>query len=332
MRIVFVTDGSLALGMGHVQQSTTLARRLREAAEVSFLTKSAEPVVDKIGQAGFAVARLADDAAILRGLQASPPDVVVFDKVDVDEALARDIRATVQAGLVIFTNLTRANDHAHVAVTAGIGSRHENLSYRDERTGTQTYFGPKYWILGPEFYDLAAKGRAPTDAVRRVLLIFGGSDPCNLTAAALGALLESGNSLHLDVVLGAHFGWDAEVASVLAAHASRRDDVTLLRNISDVAQRMYAADLVLASPGLSAVEALCVGSPVILLPQNEMGREAYRDFFRMVERDEVAQLPDMIERRDFTRPTDPQIARMEIGQGISELVSVILRLGTETRA
>lgn len=327
MKISFVTDGGLTLGMGHVQQSTTLAKELRGSADVSFVTKSAEPVIAMIEAAGFEATRLDDDAAILRHLAAAPPDVVLFDKLDVAEELAREIRATLPSGLAIFTNLTAANRHAHLAVTADIGSRFENISYEDAETGTTYYFGPKYWILRREFYEFRRKGKAPPAHVGKVLLIFGGSDPKNLTSAVLDKLLELPQPLRVDVVLGASFGHDAEVAAVLARRVEQAVLVAIHRNIQDVAARMYAADLVLASPGLSAFEALCVGTPVIVIPQDDLQRDTYRGFVRMIERHEVGLLGGILERREFTYPDEQHIAAMQIGQGVSELVSRILSLG-----
>jgi spore coat polysaccharide biosynthesis predicted glycosyltransferase SpsG len=327
VKITFVTDGGLELGMGHVGQSTTFAKELREHAEVSFLTKSSERVVAMIRDAGFPVVALPDDDAIFAHLAAAPPSVVVFDKLDVAEALARRIRTELPSGLAIFTNLTDANAHAHLAVTADIGSRFENVSYTDEKTGTLTYFGPKYWVLRREFYEYQRKRKAPPAAVTRALLIFGGSDPANLTSVVLDELLGMAAPPRIDVVLGAHFGHDADVAAVLARRSPAAEAVLLHRNIKNVAELMFAADLVVASPGLSAFEALCVGTPVVVIPQDALQGDTYRGFMRMLERIEASQLPGMLARKDFTYPADPAIARMEIGQGVGELVTRILELG-----
>lgn len=314
------------MGMGHVQQSTTLAEELRDRAQISFLTKSGDPVLAMIREAGFGATRLGSDTEILLRLRSLQPDIVIFDKLDVAEELAREIKQGLNVGLVIFTNLTLANRHADVAITADIGSRFKNVVFRDESTGTMYYYGPRYWILRRGFYEYKRRGKAPPAATERILLLFGGSDPANHTARALEALLGLDQVSKLDVVLGAHFAHTASVNSVLERHSGKSARVSVHHNVKNVAELMYFADLVLASPGLSAFEALCVGTPVIVMPQDSLQRDTYQGFMRLLGCDEIGQLGGLLKRRDFTFPQDDQIAAMEIGEGVSELVSVILNL------
>lgn len=310
--------------MGHVQQSITIAQELGSAAQVRFLTKSGPAVLAKIRESGFEADRLDSDMELLRTLVSADPDIVIFDKLDVAEELARDIKARLRARLVIFTNLTEANRYADVAVTADIGSRFQNVTFTDEATKTRYYYGPKYWVLRREFHEYRRRGKRSRAPVERVLLMFGGSDPADITSVALEQLLQREHTPAVDVILGAHFGHEHAVREVLDRHSSRRATVTLHRNISNVAEMMFDSDLVLASPGLSAFEALCVGTPVIVVPQDELQRDTYRGFMRMLERDELGRLGGMIDRAEFTYPDDEHIAAMEIGEGVAELKQVIL--------
>lgn len=324
LTICFVTDGGGQMGMGHVQQSTTFARELMSKADVSFLTKSDETIVTKIVENGFEATRHESDDGILRHLKSKNPDIVIFDKIDVAEELARGIKQTLSARLVIFTNLTSANRYADVAVTADIGSRFENVRIVDEETKTIYFYGPKYWVLRPEFYEYQRRKKVLVARPERVLLIFGGSDPANLTSASLEQLLLLDRPFKLDVILGAHFCHEDDVLKILQQFEGKSQVVTVYRNISNVAELMYAADLVLASPGLSAFEALRVGTPVIVVPHDTLQRDTYQGFMRMLERDELWKLGDMIEKGNFTYPNDEQIARMEIGEGVQELKEVIM--------
>lgn len=320
------------MGMGHVQQSTTLARELRTKADVCFLTKSDDTVLTAIRESGFEATRLQSDAEILQHLTKLNPDVIVFDKINVEEKLARDIKRTLKAGLVIFTNLTGANKYADVAVlqrsadlTADIGNRFKNVAYTDNDTNTLYYYGPKYWVLRPEFYEYKSKGKVSSCKPEHILLTFGGSDPSNLTSAVLDELLGLDRMLWIDVILGAHFGHDDSVKHVLERHPRKRANVTVHRNIKNVADLMYKADLTVTSPGLSMFEALCVGTPIIVIPQDALQRDTYRGFMHILERDEISKLGGMIERAEFTYPHEEHIAMMKIGEGVSELVEVILR-------
>ena len=319
------------MGMGHVQQAVTVAKELRGKADICFLTKSGETIVTAIRESGFDTTRLPGDAEILAHLKDLDPDIIVFDKIDVNEELARDIKTTLRAGLVIFTNLTGANKYADVAVTADIGSRFENVSFKDKGTNTLYYYGPKYWVLRPEFYQYKKRGKTASRKPERILLMFGGSDPCRLTPVVLEELLGMDRAYNITVVLGAHFGPEDSVNEVLERYPAKRTNVTVLRNIQNVPQLMYEADLVIASPGLSVFEALCVGTPVIAMPQDKLQRDTYQGFIQMLERDEVEKLGSMVEKGGFTYPQENHIARMEIGEGVPELMEVILRSGRAGR-
>jgi len=330
-RICVITDGGQQMGMGHVQQSTTLAKALRRSADVFFLTKSDEHVVAAISEAGFKVSALADDAQIFAFLQSAPPDMVLFDKIDVDVGLARQIRAGLPSRLVIFTNLTAANAVAHMVVlqrAADLGtdpaSRFRNETFTDPTSGTRYFYGPRYWVLRPEFHTYRQRGKTPRRPPQRILLAFGGSDPTNLTSVVLDTLL-GGETVHaIDVILGRHFAHQDAVERVLERHPERRQAVTLHRNVSNVAELMYAADLAITAAGISMFEALCVGTPVIVIPQDTLQRDTYRGVMRLLEADELAQLEDIIGRGDFSSSATPIIAAMEIGDGLEELIDSIL--------
>lgn len=327
MRICFITDGGSQAGMGHVQQSITLAKELRDQAEITFLTKSDQTILTMIREEGFLASSLRTDDEIMDHLTASDPDVVVFDKIDVEERLAAEIKTTLDARLIIFTNLTSANRHADIAVTADIGSQFQNVVYTDPTTNTLYYYGPKYWVLRPEFYEYKKKGKTLTGEVQHILLMFGGSDPTDVTSAALDALLASKTSPEIDLILGAHFAHDDSLNRVLARYSGA--SVTVHRNIRNVAELMYKADLAVTSPGLSVFEALCVGTPVIVIPQDALQRDTYSGFMRILERDQVGRIGSMIDKRQFTYSDDASIVQMEIGEGVSELVGLIL--GSPTR-
>lgn len=331
LRICVITDGGQQIGMGHVQQSTTLAKALRRAAEVTFLTKSDKQVVATIREAGFEVSTLADDAQILAFLQAGPPDVVLFDKIDVGVDLARQIRARLPSRLVIFTNLTAANSLAHMVVlqrAVDLGTdparRFRNEAYTDPASGTRYFYGPRYWVLRPEFHAYRQRGKTPSRPPQRILLTFGGSDPTNLTCVVLDMLLGGETPYSIDVILGRHFSHQDALERVLTRHPSRRQAVALHRNVSNVAELMYEADLSITAAGMSMFEALCVGTPVIVIPQDDLQRDTYRGVMRLLEIDELAQLAGIIDRGDFSNSKDPIIAAMEIGDGIEDLIDSIL--------
>lgn len=272
-----------------------------------------------------------NDGLILDFLKRTNPSIVVFDKIDVAEELARSIRANLASRLVIFTNLTQANRYAHLAVlpraadlNADATSRFKNISYTDESTNTLYCYGPKYWVLRPEFLEYKKRGKTLQAEPARILLAFGGSDPSNLTSAVLDELLDLDKIFSIDVILGGHFGYEDRLAGVLEKHSAKKANVAIHRNINNVAELMYRADLAITAAGMSMFEALCVGAPVIVIPQDQLQRDTYKGVMRILESDAIKYLGRMIERQDFSHPLDDYVVEMDIGSGVDELVDIIL--------
>ena len=78
--------------------------------------------------------------------------------------------------------------------------------------------GPEFAMLHPAFREqrlAAARHREDPQAIERIFVFFGGTDPGNLTGRALEALLEP-NLAHLtvDCVVGANNPYQLELASI----------------------------------------------------------------------------------------------------------------------
>ncbi|MDD3167989.1 MAG: glycosyltransferase [Eubacteriales bacterium] len=323
MKITFIVDGGNKAGLGNVYQSISFASLLTGLAKITFLTKSDTAIVNKIQNAGFHVFKLADDTEIRNFLMKNTPDIVIIDKIDASERLAQEIQLLGIRKLVIFSNLTNANKHADIAVTAGIGSNFENIHYIDHETGTLYYYGPAYWIFRKEFHEYRSKKKERAKTVNNILIMFGGSDPANMTTVAVKELLKQQINYTIDVILGAGFGHSASLDEVLAV-GIKNNNISIQRDVSNVAELMYKADLVITSPGLSTFEALYVGTPVVLMPQNTLQKETYQDFFKMIDPEEADTLLETIANQDFTYPDQKHIIRMDIGGGTEELIKVIL--------
>ena len=325
MKIAFLTDGGLEMGMGHIQESITLAEELKDRGEICFLTTSDEIVVAQLQSSGFETHRLNSDNDVAKLLEEMRPNIVVIDKLHVEEAFARELKNNLRTKLVTFNNMTPANKFADIAVNAVVGSRFKNARLYDKETGTLYLYGPKYWILRRDFYEFRQKGKIPGARIEKILIIFGGSDPSDLTSTVLDELLGLSNDFKIGVILGAHFAYFDRFNQVLATHSEKRRKVNVYRNIRNVGELMYEADLVMASPGLSVFESLCVGTPVIAMPQNLLQREVYEEFMPILAKDQVHKLGCMIAGSDFLDPRQDRIARLEIGQGRSELIGEILK-------
>ncbi len=325
MKIAFVVDGGLEMGMGHVYRTVNLARDLHGRAASCFVTKSDDIVVKLIEGAGFSVFHAASDDEIVEILKSIEPGIVIIDRLDIGEKMARDIKDGVKARLVLFENQFQpSNKYADVVVNAIMGAGFNNKKYRDEQTGTLYFFGPKYLTFKDDFYQFKKKGKKLKRVIQKMLLIFGGSDPSNLTSAALSELLSHDTDFKIGIVLGVHFEYFKELNRILEKYPQKKKNVKIYKAANNVAELMYKADLVMASPGLSVFESLCVGTPVIVVHQNLWQRDGFKGFVDTLDKKEINRIERMIKQGAYVDPQQNSIKNLEIGQGKAELIEAII--------
>ena len=328
IKIAIITDGDNILGMGHIYQSITLAgalsKKIHNRANIFFITKSDRRVITRISESGYNVYHYPDDNSILNALKNEKPDRIIFDKLNVAPVLASRIKETIDAKLIIFTNLTTANQYADVTILADIGSNFRNIYDKDEITGKVHFWGPKYWLLRPEFYEYHKKKKDPLIRVDKIMLIFGGADSSNITSIVLNELLHMDSYFKIIVVLGAAFAHHVELNGILTGNRCTRSTVQVEENLKNVAETMHKNDVVFASPGLSFFEALSVGTPVLGFHQNELQRSTYKGYLTTVDKSDLSKLASRIENKSFIFPDDPFVTSMEIGKGKDEIIREIL--------
>lgn len=329
MKIAIITDGNNSLGMGHVYQSSTLAielsKELDNQSKIFFITKSDQTVIEKLSETGFNVYQYPDDDAIFKTLACEAPDRIIFDKLDVSPVLAKQIKVKIGCKLIIFTNLTEANHYADMTVLADMGSNFKNVCTKDHDSGAVHYYGPKYWMLRPEFWTYAKRVKRHLGNVNKVLLIFGGADQSNFTSLVLNELLCMKSVFEITVTVGSAFNNHEELNNVIERNRNTQSKFRILNNLKNVAEVMHQSDVVFASPGLSFFEALAVGTPVLGFHQNELQRDVYKGYLTTLDKNEIFKLPSIIENKSFIFPNDPFIASMAIGQGKDDILMEIIR-------
>ncbi len=326
MKIDIITDGNNQLGLGHIYQTLTLIDYLLEqdsTLDINLYTKSEPSVISLLKRSGCEVTYCSSDREILDLLVQRQAERIIFDKLDVSTELARNIKQLLTAKLFIFTNLTEANNYADVTLLADIGSNFKNIYKKDARSGKVEFFGPKYWILRPEFYRYRLAKKTPLGDVRKIMLIFGGSDPSNFSSAVLMEILKMTMSFQVTLVIGSSFAHTAELERVINGNQSN-SDVSVYQNISNVAEMMSLHDVVFASPGLSFFESIVIGTPVVGFHQNELQKKAYQNVFPTLGKKDIKNISKILVNKNFIFSDNCAIKRMAIGEGKNEILQEIL--------
>ncbi|HEY8585083.1 MAG TPA: glycosyltransferase [Capillimicrobium sp.] len=236
-RIVVAADGRPAKGLGHLARCTALAAALREAG--------APPALLALG---------APEPLVVDGERWTPADspegegaaVLVLDTYDA----ATDVPAG--PALVVFSDRDEPRPGAALAVrTAG-----------RERPGR--LYGLRYACLRRPYWDAAPGGREHPDAVGRVLVTTGGTDPGGVGARVASELAAALPSARIGLVRGA------------AAPPVAVPGVETVRGSLDLSEELAAADLVVSGAGQTAMEAAALGRPcvAVVLVDNQRAQAA----------------------------------------------------------
>jgi spore coat polysaccharide biosynthesis predicted glycosyltransferase SpsG/CMP-N-acetylneuraminic acid synthetase len=273
-RILFRTDGSASMGMGHVYRSLAIADALRELsrAEIAFLMSAdhAEGLIT-VSRYGYPVRVVGDGKpdTYLDHIRDFAPAILINDLPELDDRYLRALShlgATTVNLVDTLDDLHRTEEYAQVIVS---------VMNEERETPEGFYGGPGYAILRSHFRDREKEIRT---APRLVLLSFGGSDPQGLTLKAARALQGLDPSVEILAVAGPAFSYHREFEE-LARTLPRR--VPLINQAGGhIADLMLEADVVVGSGGMSVYEIAALGTPGIVLGQNAREEKRMLEFAR----------------------------------------------------
>ncbi len=287
MRIVIRTDSSLQIGSGHLMRCMTLAQRYREDGhEIVFICRDLTGNMSAFVQhEGFGLVMLpavvagdvltgyekwltvtqeqdaAETVAIVRAL--GPVDRLVVDSYAIDDTWEKVIRPCVGEIMVIDDLANRKHD-CDILLDQNFyldkDVRYQGLVPKNCRL----LLGPKYALLREEFYRVRESMRSRDDKLRNVLVFYGGVDATDETSKAIQSL----SALRTEGILA-----EVKVTVVVGVSNARKDDIArlcmragfrYLCQVSNMAELMAEADLMLGAGGSTTWERCFLGLPAIV--------------------------------------------------------------------
>ena len=261
-RVLIRCDGSRRVGLGHVVRCLALGEELRErhALGVAFAIAEGPLGIAHVQRSDFPVhvkTSLAAEADWLEELiETYDADALVLD---VRTDLARSsVEAWRSAGLVVAV-LDDASDRRLAADLAfhppsPLVARIDWSGFRGRR-----FVGWDWVVLRREF---AGSCHKDVNEVPRLMIAMGGTDPAELTVEVVKALTQVKGTFVLDVVVGAGYRSTRQLRRLLDGFPHK---VELHRDVAEMWSLMAAADLAVASFGVTAYELAALGIPAIYI-------------------------------------------------------------------
>lgn len=261
--IVFRVDGYKELGMGHIYRALTLAYKLT-GHEVVFICNSMHTEgIEKLKSAFMRVVLINNNDELFCWLKNNPTDIFVYDCLDSEVEFIRNIKRLV-GRVITFEDLGAGSFYADCVI---------NALYEQPDERKHVFSGKDYACLRDEF--IISGHKMYSEKVRNVLVMFGGTDPLDMTSRLFSIAKEINKNetkINFYFILGAGYK-----GSNVDSYPDAK--IHVVRNVDRVSDYMLKADLAVSSQGRTTYELACIGVPTVVIAQNE--REQLHDFARM---------------------------------------------------
>lgn len=262
-KIIFRCDGDKEIGMGHIYRCMTLAYNLTGHEVMFVLNENRKIGVEKIKETFFPFYLVKCDKDFFDFVKSWNADIVVNDCLDSEYQYMEQLSKLV-GRVVSFEDLGKGAELADVVINALYDIEDNKINH--------SYCGEKYICLREE-YLLSTLGEYHQE-VKNILVMFGGTDPCNLTERVYNIAIANQYkypNIKYSFILGSGYK-NSSLNDI-------EDFIKIYTDVKRVSDFMRNADLAFTSQGRTVYELASMGVPAIVLAQNE--REQLHSFAQM---------------------------------------------------
>jgi spore coat polysaccharide biosynthesis predicted glycosyltransferase SpsG len=251
--------------MGHIYNCLTLAYNLTEHSVVFVCDKKYTIGIEKVKSSNFPYITVDSDEDFFNYLENHKPDIIVVDQLNTDSEYVKKLKCFTDR-VVTIEDLGSGIYYADAVI---------NALYEEKHHLKHVYSGKDYICLRDEFLIESPKPFSPI--VNEVFVMFGGTDPSNLTKKVYDmALALSKESSHINFTFAAGMAYDYEENEIRESENSR---ILVFQDVKWLSRYMKKADIAFIAQGRSAYEIASLGIPAIVMSQNE--REQKHTFAQM---------------------------------------------------
>jgi len=255
--ILFVVTGNSTVGLGHVYNTMLIANDILNHQITFLVDKDSDLAFNTIKSRNYPVT-IQESENILDDINKISPQIIINDRLDSNVSYVKSLKDQ-GCQVINFEDLGAGSRLADLVV---------NAIYPENEKHEDHFFGQDYFILRDEF--ILSEEKEVTRDIKEVLITFGGVDPNNYTEKVIRTIHKycEDNKIKITVIAG--FGYN-NFESIEAY-----SNVNIMKNVSNISDYMLQADLIFTSAGRTVYEIASIGTPTIVMEQNE--REATHFF------------------------------------------------------
>ena len=252
-RVAIIVNAYDEIGTGHVYRCLSIASKLVFHDVIFLLDEQHQLGIDIVDNYNYPYKIYDGEDDLLNILRQYSPQVVINDILNTTREYVTLLKNEGYF-VVNFEDLGTGTEVADVVFDA---------LYEHEIGENNVFTGHKYYILRDEFYFQPQK--IITADVNNILITFGGTDPNNFTEKVIDSILSTSYQGRINVILG--LGYDG--LERLIEKYEPNQSIQIYKNVSDISEFMFQADIIFTSAGRTMYEVCSLGVPTICLCQNE---------------------------------------------------------------
>ena len=244
-------NGNNRIGLGHVTRMLQIADELFTTPDFYYDRNVTEP--SGFGKTMYKLIPVDGDDGFINAIKSHSYELILNDILNTSEEYMKRLREVTSARIINFEDNGTGAAYADVVFNA----LYENGDNGNVVTGFKYYIIPKLFLI---YHPITIH-----DSVDNVMVTFGGADPENYTEKLLKlALKQKYCHLHFYVILGI-----ANRHTELMDGQYKRSNITILRDIDNMAEMMSKCDVAVSSRGRTCFELAALGIPTLSIAQHE---------------------------------------------------------------
>jgi CMP-N-acetylneuraminic acid synthetase/spore coat polysaccharide biosynthesis predicted glycosyltransferase SpsG len=260
--IIIRVEGYPEIGLGHVYRGLELANNLIDHKLIFVISSQSSLGINKIESSNFPYEVIDSDNEIINVIHNFNCDIIINDILNTNVEYIKMLKAT-NVKVINFEDLGQGAEYADVII---------NDLYEKQNNLPNHYWGAKYYLLREEFH--IAKRYVFREIVEEILVIFGGTDPSNLTFKLLQvAKLIKNKNVHFTFIVGMGYQQVEDLVAFVNEHKLNFD---IIKDVKNITEYMCKADIAISSQGRTMLELVHMNVPTILLAQSD--RELTHEF------------------------------------------------------
>lgn len=260
--IIIRVEGYSEIGLGHIYRGLLIAHNFIDHNIEFVISVKSDLGIKKLKESNLSFTVIEKEQELFDIMESTACNILVNDILDTSSEYIKKCKS-LNVRVINFEDLGTGAEFADAVI---------NDLYEKKNELKNHYWGSEYYCIRDEF--LLSNQVEFKEKVSDVLILFGGTDPLNLTERLIKIIDEMEcEEICFTFILGLGYKKYTEIMNF--ANGSNKN-IKIVQDVKIISEYMSKADIAISSQGRTMLELATIGVPTILIAQNE--RELHHEF------------------------------------------------------